>query len=170
MVRISQLLVSWSVCILTCPCRRLASVFGSRMSAETENCVVCQEPYDTTECIHLACTHKFHKKCVENLMSNLGLDSVAAVRCPICRNGGADVSPPSPTRSELERLAVTPPGRLSFEEAIPVDSGSEDPLSDLFRSSYILLDNGTHVPYNATFQHTMHCLIERCPGATWWRD
>ena len=47
-----------------------------------------------------------HKNCAEAMMSALHLTSVEDIRCPLCRSGGVEVEPPSPSPSELIRLAL----------------------------------------------------------------
>ena len=43
------------------------------------------------------------------LMTATQLDNVEEIRCPICRHGGATPQPASPTPSELNRIASSPP-------------------------------------------------------------
>ena len=63
------------------------------------------------------------------MMTSYSLDDIEEVRCPVCREGGPPIAPPSPTVSELERIAtddtVAPASPIVIEDE-PAQANLED--------------------------------------------
>ena len=72
--------------------------------ADAAQCPVCMEGFGDGSVQWLACTHRIHSACADAMIRAQRLTCVEEIRCPVCRSGGVDVEPPSPTRSELERI------------------------------------------------------------------
>ena len=90
--------------------------------AEENTCPVCLEKFlETDDVQHLGCSHRMHQTCVDALMKAQLLTGVEQVRCPVCRQGGASPGPPSPTPTELDRLAEIPDVPLIADDQLVLD-------------------------------------------------